>query len=144
MVKGDRGIDIRFLGEDFLFHRCTTEDMLGDRLNPARIRYDRTSCNWSRYSKPWDVIFDYPQQGIVRFIVRHLPKQLPSQKPDKNAKEYSFLPLHAPEELNYAHCEIRTFKGSELQEKSSLPQVVKKEFKTIMSDRCFVLRWPQV
>src|SRR6185503_3270378 len=63
MIKGHRGADPVFLGEDLLFHRCTAEDVVGDRLNPARIKYDRTSCNWSKYSKPWDVIFDYPEHG---------------------------------------------------------------------------------
>lgn len=143
MVRGSRENDQVFLAGHLLFHRCSAEDILGDRLNPTRIKYNRTSCNWSKYSKPWDVIFDHPEHGIVRFIVRCLPRHLPKVRTDKNVKEYSFFPRHDPEELNYSHSEIRTFREEELLDKVSLPETVKKEFRTIMSDKSYLLRHPR-
>src|SRR6185437_9609885 len=76
MLRNGRPVDKKFGDKDWLYRRCIKEDIAGDVLLPPRIRVDRPSVNWSRYSKPWDVTFDHPKQGIVRFVVGLLPKQL--------------------------------------------------------------------
>lgn len=153
MFRNGRSADAAFLPADKLFHRCTKVDVEGDRLLPAKIRCDNVSVNWSKYSKPWDVIFDHPGCGIARFVVRYLPVELPKELPppprDPKKRQatvniFSFRPVHDPEEENFAHCEIATFKDAQRVEKPNLSATVKKEFRQIMSDRSLVLYQPEV
>ena len=143
MIQGDRGIDKDFLGHHSLYHRCKLEDLAGDRMNPTRIRCDNASVNWSKYSKPWDVIFDYPGGGIVRFVVRDLPSELPTEPP-QGAKLRSFSPVHDPMPDNYAHSEIGTFTEGTRVPNPNLSKTVRKEFQNIMSNRGLILLRPSV
>lgn len=145
MYKGDRGVDTCFKGWHQLYRRCKQEDLIDNRLNPTRIKYSNTSVNWSKFSKPWDVIFDYPDHGVVRFFVRDLPEELPKEKPAAGPlpKLYSFVAEHFPEENNYSHSQIMTYKEN-VRVTAKLPSTVKKEFKTIMCDRSLVLLEPKL
>lgn len=151
MLRQGRLSDSNFGSRDHLYHRCTKEDVEGERLLPARIRVDNTSVNWSKYSEPWDVIFDHPGHGIARFIVRDLPQELPkdaspgpepSKKNAKQAKLHSFRPSHEPLETNYAHCEIAAYKD-EARVKNVRSATIKKEFQTMMSDCSLILLDPE-
>jgi hypothetical protein len=144
MLKGERGLDNTFKPRHRLYHRCEKEDVAGDRLLGPRIRCEGASVNWSKYSKPWDVIFDHPDFGIARFIVFELPRELPKEQPAGTLIEaHSFLPHHEPLELNYSHSEIWPYKGNQRLKRLS-SKIVQKEFRTIMSDRSFILRDPKV
>jgi hypothetical protein len=142
MIAAGRGVDNGFHFFHCLYHHCKAENVTGDRLLPTGIRYDNASVNWSRYSKPWDVIFDTPGLGIAQFVVCGLPKSLPIVLPSEDAKRYSFHPRHVPLADNYSHCEVCTFKEGEYTARPKLPETVKKEFRQIMSDRSFVLLSP--
>src|SRR5437763_15035010 len=83
MLQSGRGVDNNSRRTDWLYRRCVKEDIEGERCIPARISYDDTSVNWSKYSRPWDVIFDYPAQGVARWIVSDLPTDLPENPPPK-------------------------------------------------------------
>jgi hypothetical protein len=145
MYQRGRNVDSGFRLWHRLYYRCIKEDVIGDRLLAARIPHCNTSVNWSKYSKPWDVIFDYPDHGIAQFFVRDLPKELPKEiSAGTKAKLHSFFPAHVPLELNYAHSEIWTFKEKQRIEKPKLPETVKKEFRAIMSDRSVILLRPKV
>lgn len=153
MLQRGRGVDSNFKDCHQLYHRCKQEDVAGDRLLAARISYKKTSVNWSKYSKPWDVIFDYPGWGIARFFVGNLPKELPKELPkDKKArskvKVHSFIPVHVPELTNYAHSEITSYKESQEGRSSTastnFSDTVKKEFRTAMSDCSLVLLIPEI
>jgi hypothetical protein len=113
---------------------------------PARIRAN-CSVNWSKYSRPWDVIFDYPGCGIVQFIVCLLPKELPKEEIPAGAtapQPHSFYPEHDPLPDNYPHSEIRTFRAGARVTSSHLPETVKKEFRQIMSDQSVILLNPDI
>ena len=144
MLQSGRGVDNNFRRTDWLYRRCVKEDIEGDRFIPARISYDDTSVNWSKYSRPWDVIFDYPAQGVARWIVSDLPTDLPENPPPKTTVEmHDFRPLHAPLEHNYSHTEIQVYRsGQPLQRLSS--NLVKKQFRTIMGESSFVLIPPKI
>lgn len=144
MYKNGRDADGNFRRCHGLYLRCQNEDVVGNRLLPARIRYFDVSVNWSKYSWPWDVIFGYPGSGIVRFVVRDLPKELPKDKPaDKSLKLLSFRPIHAPETDNYAHAEICVFAGDvRVLKQKAVGEMAKKEFRQIMSDRGLLLLPP--
>ncbi len=143
MLQGNRGVDDKFLPRHALYHRIKKEDLISDRMNPARIRCENTSVNWSKYSKPWDATFDYPGCGVVRFMVRDLPRELPKE-PNPKTKPRSFFPIHDPKPTNYAHSEIGTFTGGMRVPKPSLGKIVTKEFQNIMSNRSFVILLPRI
>jgi hypothetical protein len=104
--------------------------------------------NWSKYGEPWDVIFDFPGEGIAQFLVCGLPKELPIYLPPGEQrtppKPHSFFPGHVPEPNNYSHCEIWTFKEGVQAPNAKLPETVKKEFRQIMSDRAVILLSPSI
>jgi hypothetical protein len=142
MLRSNRPVDNNFRFFHQLYHRCTKEDIVGDRLVPLRIRYRNPSVNWSKYGKPWDVIFDFPGHGIAQFFVCGLPTELPRTAGVQKAKPHSFFPSHIPEYSNYSHCEIWTFKVGVHIPNPTLTDTVKKEFRQIMSDRAAILRSP--
>lgn len=145
MLRNGRGVDNSHGPEDHLYRRCVKEDVEGDRLLAARIKYDDTSVNWSKYSKPWDVIFDYPGQGIARWTVKDLPKNLPQEIPPgtKKVELHDFNPSHMPLCYNYSHSEIHVYRnGQRIQRLSS--NLAKKEFRTIMSERSSILFSPTI
>lgn len=141
MYRKGRGIDRGILPRHCLYFRVQREDLIGNRINPGRIRASDTSVNWSKYSLPWDVVFDYKGAGIARFMVRDVPKILPTTVAG-GTKEHHFRPVHDPLEENYSHCEIRCFKEGEHHTSGKLPVTVKKEFRQILSDRAYVLMLP--
>jgi hypothetical protein len=145
MLRNGRPPDQNFKRRHFLYHRCTKEDVEGGVFLPPRIRVDRPSVNWSKYSKAWDVIFDYPRNGIVRFVVGNLPRELPkaAQRPSERAPElHSFFPFHDPLDENYSHSEIRCSRGvREIRRISS--SMVAKEFQAIMSREGLLLLHPE-
>jgi hypothetical protein len=146
MLRNGRPPDQSFKSRDFLYHRCTKEDVEDEVFLPARIRINRPSVNWSKYSKAWDVIFDYPGHGVVRFAVGNLPRELPKAplKPgEKRPEPHHFFPLHDPLDLNYSHSEIRCSRGGrELVKISS--SAVTKEFQAIMSRQGLLLLRPEI
>jgi hypothetical protein len=148
MLQNGRAVDNGFRFFHCLYHRYKLEDIGDGRLISLRIPYKNASVNWSKYSKPWDVIFDYPGEGIGQFLVCGLPKELPIELPlgqQRNPpKPHSFYPSHVPEAENYAHCEIWTFKEGAHVPSVKLPETVKKEFRQIMSDRCVLLLVPSL
>jgi hypothetical protein len=143
MVQGSRGIDGEFLPSHNLYQRIEAEDIVGDRLLPARIRILDQSVNWSKYSRPWDVTFGYRKQGIARIAVRDLPPPLPRELPNKDAKYHDFKPAHDPLPQNYSHCEIRVSKnGVRVTNAKQIGDLAKKEYRTMLSDRCVIVMRP--
>lgn len=143
MFQREREIDNNYDGQHKLYRRFAKDDILGNRLIPARIKYTNTSVNWEKYSKPWDVIFDNPEMGYCQILVKHLPTEIPKEN-IAGAKLHNFAPEHKPEGLNYSHSEIVTFKeGIKMTGNSDLPSTVKKEFRAIISDRSIILSMPK-
>jgi hypothetical protein len=128
-----------------LYHRCKREDFEGGDLIHARIKHDGASVNWSKYSKPWDVIFDNPGEGIIQYIVANLPKEIPKEFPKNTIpKPQSFRPVHDPESQNYPHSEIWAFHGDVRTPASKLGDRAKKEFRSIMARQAIVLLRPSI
>jgi hypothetical protein len=147
MITGNRGVRDDFLGHHRLYYRCKKEDLLAEtgRLSPARIKCENTSVNWSRFSKPWDVICDHPDHGIVFFKMGKFPPDLPKQTPlDPKTARRSFRPVHDPLPANYAHAEIQTFDGNRTIPKPNLSQMVKTEYRVALSDQGFLILTPEI
>ncbi|MGI0035562.1 MAG: hypothetical protein ACRD98_06830 [Nitrososphaera sp.] len=78
-------------------------------------------------------------------MVRDLPTELPKQPPvGSQTKIHSFVAEHCPEEANYAHSQIVTYKEGKKVADTSLPVTVKKEFRTIISDHSLLLLPPKI
>lgn len=143
LFQGTRGVDCSFHWYHLLYQRCELEAIIGDRLNPNSIRYADPSVNWSKYSKPWDVIFEYPGRGIVQFMVGRLPRDIPQEIPQGERSElHTCRPQHVPLPENYSHSEIWTYKPSGRIKGRSLGALAKKEFRQILSDRGVILHKP--
>jgi hypothetical protein len=143
MMQNGRGVDPGFKPSHQLYHRCVEEDIDEGRFLAARMSCTNTSVNWSKYSKPWDVIFDRPECGIVRFIVGDLPREIPKeQTKGGNAKLCSFEPSHAPCQDNYSHSEIGMIREGKRVPSPKPGALVKKEFRAIMSDKGLLLLPP--
>jgi hypothetical protein len=105
------------------------------------------SVNWSKYCKPWDVIFGYPNGGIALFIVfeikRDFPSELPATMAQQKPKPRTFRPSHEPFDDNYSHSEIAVFRdGVRVTKTSQISDEAKKEFRQIVSDRSRIIKSP--
>jgi len=119
----------------------------GSRLLPVRVKSFDISVNWSKYSKPWDVIFGSPTAGIALFVVwdirRELPTDLASEQRETR-KLHSYGPVHEPYDDNYSHTEIAVIKdGKRVTKSSAVGELAKKEFRQIISDKSLILRRPK-
>jgi hypothetical protein len=110
------------------------------------MKHDGASSNWSKYSKPWDVIFDFPGQGIIQYMVAALPKEIPKIDVPKNTtpKLQTFRPVHDPEPNNYPHSEIRAFHGNDRTPAAKLGDRAKKEFRSKMARHAVIILKPTV
>jgi hypothetical protein len=149
MMRDGRPVDQAFRWYHRLYYRCQAEDVTGDRLLPLRVRSFDISVNWSKYGKPWDVIFGYANAGIALFLVSEIRRDLPSELPTSTARQQdqakprTFLPWHEPYDDNYAHSEIIVFRdGIRATKTSHIGEEAKKEFRQIISDRSRVIRSP--
>jgi hypothetical protein len=90
-------------------------------------------------------VFDHPGWGLSGLIVWDLPNELPKEKGGDSGKTgpHQFIPEHVPEDLNYSHCELALVKdGKKVTGKVNPPEIVKKEFRTFMSDRALIMTPP--
>lgn len=141
MLQGGRGVVPKFRTGECLYIRCVKEDIEDGRLLPARIAYNNASNNRSKFSKPWDVIFDHLGHGIIRLRVSDIPVGLPIEQPNpkRPIDIHDFRPVHVPLPENYAHSEIRVYRGDDQVRLSS--EIVKKEFRAAISESTILL-WP--
>jgi hypothetical protein len=145
--RNGRPIDNNFLPFHCVYFRFTTEDILGTHLIPGRIPYFDVSVNWSKYSCPLDVIIRYSACGIARLFVFCLPVIVPIELRNKKRDIYhhKFCFEHDPEDDNYSHSQITSFKGSErILRSSSISATAKKEIRQLISDRSFIILYPKV
>jgi hypothetical protein len=134
-----------------LYYRSQAEDdFQGNYLNPLRIRLFDISVNWSKYSKPWDVIYGHSDAGIAEFVVREVRRDLPTELPPANPrqrhqpKRRTYLPWHDPIDDNYSHTEIAVLRdGRRVTDHNQITTEAKKEFRQILSDRSRVIRAPR-
>jgi len=141
MYRNDRPVDPHFASEEFLYRRCRQADVHGERLLPYAIRfYPDWSVNRSKYSEPEDVLYpSYLDWGVASFQVQDIPPHMVSG----GGILFEFKAEHVPEDDNYAHSEVRTFKNGVHERKAELPNLIKKEFRQLLSERARVVTPPK-
>jgi hypothetical protein len=150
MMRRNRPLDDDFQPEHRLYYRIELHDELeGNHLDPQKIRaaFD-ISVNWSKYSKPWDVIFGTPASGIASVLVRDifvdLPLDLASQQREVR-KPHLYRPVHEPYEDNYSHSVIAVFKdGARVTKSRDIGAMAKREFRQLLSDKAEILFRPSI
>lgn len=143
MFRRGRPVDPVFDAEETLYRRCLPGEVQGQRLLPAAIKFPGWSVNREKYSDPDDVLIpNYQEYGVAGFRVKDIPESLRSPAPGNVLFEFGVE--HVPEEDNYAHSEIRTYKDGHYDPSLSkkINAQVKKEFRQLLSDRTFVIRHP--
>ena len=149
MMRRNRPVDDDFRPEHRLYYRIEHQDELeGNYLDPQKIRtaFD-VSVNWSKYSQPWDVIFDRPASGIASILVQDisvdLPRDLTPDHKHQVVKPHLYRPTHEPYNDNYSHSAIAVFKDSQRVTKSAqVGEKAKREFRQLLSDKAIILLRP--
>lgn len=133
LYRNGRSVDSVFAPEERLYLRFPREsyDHINCGLLPSAIRSPvDQSVNRGKYSDPADVLLPHwPDWGIALLEVRDVPKELQS------TITYRIRVEHDPLEDNYAHTEIRAYKGDpEARIMKIRSTQVKKEFRTRLSN----------
>ncbi len=139
MYRQGRPEDPVFAPDEWLYMRAAREHIDTGRLLPAAISFTEQSVNRSKYSEPeWVLIPRYHHCGIGAFLVRDIPANLASPA----SVSYAFRPVHVPLEDNYAHSEVRTFRGGVYEPHSGkkVNQTVKAAFRAQLADRAIILK----
>lgn len=134
--------DPDFQATEQLFHRCKQADIIDNRLIPAAISFRNWSVNRSKYSEPRDVLLpSWLEWGIAVFTVADVPAPFMAEG---TGIAWSFRMEHVPEEENYSHSEIRSYKDGVYQPKPGPNELTKKWFRQKLSDRIAILLVPRV
>jgi hypothetical protein len=133
MMRNGRDEDQQFDPNEWMYRRYLEDDFDGGYFRPVRFRFP-PSLNRQRYSEPEDVIFSetgaFDEHGVLECNVAQLSLRLV----DDREFEYSFLPVHRPEDNNYSHSEMWADCAQTGKRDAEPSQVAKKKFRTIASE----------
>ena len=142
LKRDGRSADPNFAPGERLFQRVDRDDVakLGARPSSLQIRFPTQSVNREKYSKPeWVLLPDWLHMGVIAFKVEDVP---PSLTPEGGIP-LEFRVEHVPEEENYAHSEIRTYRGDVYDEFLTVKsKTLKKVFRQRLAEQCQIIRVP--
>lgn len=137
-----------FAPEENLFQRINSEDLdESGRLLPTAFRVPCQSVNRAKFSEPeWVLIPTFEKLGIVAYAVKDVPLRIPveQQTAKQKASDYVFRVKHVPQDDNYSHSEVQSFREGELDFHPSLrvAKSVSEKFKMKLAARARVIRRP--
>jgi hypothetical protein len=147
LYRRGRPDDQEFEPTEELYHRCKEGSTYEDpaqpsawRLKPSALRSPDFSVNRQKYSQPEDVLLPtYQGWGVAAFAVGDVPASISSP----GQVGFEFRVEHVPEEENYAHSEIRTYRGERrILASSKVPDTVKSLFRQRLSERSRIIIHP--
>ena len=139
MYRAGRPEDPDFEPHERLFYRCLKIHVESGRVLPAAFRSPDFSVNREKYSEPEDVLVpSYESWGVAGFEVSVIPSEMSSP----GGVRYQFRVDHVPEEDNYSHSEVRAYKVGVYNRKLKVHDIVKKQFRQILSDSARVIKEP--
>lgn len=137
LLRRGRPVDPEFAPSERLFRAIARRDFTENGgLLPTAFEFPDFSVNREKYSEPADVLLSRPTHGVAAFEVQDLPGEL--QNPDG---AYQFKVEHAPEEDNYSHSEVRTYKDGRRYPKKP-PRTLRTLFRLQLSARARLLKEP--
>ncbi|HXJ38758.1 MAG TPA: hypothetical protein VNH18_05740 [Bryobacteraceae bacterium] len=132
-------MDAKFDPEEQLFYRFDGDFKLGAPLRGIDVRSPDFSVNRAKHGGLPDFVL-IPQwltSGIAMFEVRAISWSMESE----GKVTFSWSVEHVPEEENYHHSEVHTFKAGVKCEKSGqVSQMVKKAFRQAIAERMTVIK----
>src|SRR5262249_52309269 len=132
IYRNGRPADPDFASEEHLCRRCRIDQIDGDHLARDAIGFPDWSVNRARYSEPGDALLpDWPDWGVASFTVGSVPPRISSP----GGPIFEFRVEHVPEENNYAHSEVRSYKGGQHSRELDVPKTVKAEFRQRLSEQ---------
>jgi len=139
LLRQGRPIVPEFEAGESLYRRYHPSHRVGNRLLWAALRPFPLSVNRGRFSQPEDVLLpDKFGWGIASFKVKDVPEWLAAASKDPD--RYDFRLRHAPEEDNYAHSKVCSFKNGCFGRNENPPKAVRKQFRLILSERIVLVR----
>ena len=113
MYRRGRPVDPLFEPSENLYRRCQADQIVG-RILPQAFRSPSFSVNRGKYSEPQDVLIpSYERWGVAGFQVKDVPSRIVSS----GGTQFEFRIDHIPEEDNYSHSEVRTYKNGRFDPK---------------------------
>jgi hypothetical protein len=126
LLRRGRPVDPEFSPSELLFRAVARKDLTAEGF----------LVNRGKYSESNDVILLRPSHGIAAFEVQDVPEEL-----DGPEGAYRFKVEHAPEEDNYAHSEVRTYKEGQRHPQKP-PRTLRTLFRLQLSARVRLLKEP--
>lgn len=144
MFRNGRPLDPVFEPTEDLYLRCSAEhvDVEQKHALPLAVTFTNQSVNRGKYSKPeWVLVPRWFDWGIAAFTVQDVPESLSSE----GKVRYDFKVEHDPLEDNYAHSEIRTYKGGRYEPDAGkkVTKQVKLRFRTSLCEKARLIRLPK-
>lgn len=137
LLRRGRPVDPEFSPSELLFRAIARKDLTAEGyLLPTAFEFPDFSVNREKYSEPKDVILQRPSHGVAAFEVQDVPEELEGPE-----GPYHFTVEHAPEEDNYAHSEVRTYKQGQRHLKKP-PRALRTLFRLQLSARVRLLKEP--
>ncbi|MDQ2731986.1 MAG: hypothetical protein M3Y56_10030 [Armatimonadota bacterium] len=135
MYRWGRPIDTVFVSDERLYRRCVGNEIRQGNVFADQIPfYPDMSVSRSKYSFPEDVLYPdfFAQCGVFSFGVHDIPASYSSDKDT----HYEWKPEHDPQDDNFAHTEVRTYKNGLFTRGLNIgSKVVKKYFRELLQDR---------
>ncbi len=110
LLRRGRPVDPEFDPAERLFYRFEGEYALGSSLRGLQVRSPDFSVNREKHGglPVYVLIPNWPDLGIAAFTVSSIPGPVSSE----GGIKFSWHIEHVPEEINYQHSEIHTFRGT--------------------------------
>ena len=139
LLRRGRPVDPVFERGEPLYRRLRAFDVDADgRVEPTSLESPDFSVNRGKYSEPGDVILLHPRCGIASFLVVDVPELLVSG----DDVEYRFAVEHDPLDDNYAHSEVRTYRGRRRLAPKKAPKSVRTRFRLALAAKMKILERP--
>jgi hypothetical protein len=143
MLRRGRGPVERFDPDEPLYWRCVKAQLIDLPGSGLPVRFPDFSVNRGGlgFGPASDVLIpSWPTLGVIQFLVRDIPSQISF---DHNTR-YEFRAVHVPQDENYAHSEVRTFKNGNYDPKLEIKsKIVKKAFRQQLGERAVTVIVPQ-
>lgn len=91
------------------------------------------SVNRSKYcAKPeWVLLPNWVNDGVIAFRVMDIPSRL---EQSGTTYVFEFRTVHDPEDDNYSHTEVRTYRNGMHDKKIEPPKTIRKKFRQMLAE----------
>lgn len=143
MLRRGRAVVDNFALDEPLYWRCNREHVAALPGSGLAVRFPDFSVNrgGAGFGPPEDVLLpSWPNWGVAAFLVRDIPARL-----DTEAATYTFGVVHLPDDYNYAHSEVRTYKGGLYEKDMEIKsKAIKKQFRQLLGEKTIIIIQPKV